>query len=1210
MSAVRPSVYRDALTISPERIAAMTDTELSHLMDHLLLAHAYRCGSPRNEIRVNTEEKAKDDGCDGWSATPSTADSWFGSANTCWQLKAGVAGEPSRLKGEVTKAIPKNTLSAGGRLVVIAAGCTNGKKGEEDRKAVLVAEATDASLPTDHIDVIGSDRLARWCNEHPAVAAYWAGRPSGIWTLDRWANVDRHKDPWHGSPALVDAITQQRTALDIVAGSILHLHIQGPPGVGKTRFALELCRDAPWSGEVVYLPQATDERLQELIDTAAMERAVQMVVVADEAQANQLAALRDSVEAGNGRIRIITIGSAHSPDPARIPALPLAPLDDPAMKEVVSGFSPGMPREQVDFVVRFADGYVRLALLAAHAVAQNPAMDVKGLLSRGEIRQVLDKILGDGDRTALYVVAALTSVGWSEDKAEEGKAIAIHFGMSWNQVRTTVEQFEGKVGIAPRSGRYRYISPTPLGNFLAMEAWTSLPDVMKSLPEVLPSEEALTAYYERIRLIASNPKARDFAREQLDFFFNIDDFIDETAVRCWSALSATDPLLAARNVLRALTSATKEKRLTIEGRARRELIWTLVRIAWNRSSFRDSVLSLALLAEAENETWANNATGEFLERFQIFLGGTAAPYSQRLEALDELLQMERPSLTRLVIRALGVAARSMASRTDSGYPSDQVPETEWRLDGAEEYRQCIEGAIRRLIAIAGKGVLEVKDELIGVAGAFSMMLRQSEARALVVDLFDAIRVSYPDAREPLRRLIHRIVDNEANYWKQLAAADVAELEALDKRYEGSGLRARLQQLLVNDSWLEKPVADLEPIASELLFNLDNLRTNWEWLTSGDASDAWRLGVVLEGQDEAGKLADLLPELSKDGKDLRLACAYICNRRQRLGDQWYDEWIAKQSRRADADVSLLFELSWRCAVTEVLALTIAKSLREVDVAVRVVAPIGFGKWGENLDAHAVEDVLTAMLAGGHQETAIQLLAHRLESHIDETAYWESISLELVTTSVLIRSNQMTAFYWKKVASTLLPKHAGTIAAAIFREQDDRTSGIWFLEHSEILEVLNVCIERDANAVWEALKPHIGSPSSVLRFTIGFPAGVVDRMPADDVAAWIAEDPEQRASTIARLASKDLTDDQSLSARLLGKYGDNQLVASAFTGAYISGSWWGTASSHYATLAHNLAEVAAKTKLPKLRSWANDSARSLLEMAQASLQREQEGEIGRR
>ena len=422
--------------------------------------------------------------------------------------------------------------------------------------------------------------------------------------------------------------------------------------------------------------------------------------MADEVQPADLRPLRDSVERADGRIRLITIGHSPSPDPRRIPTLLLKPLEPEIMEKVIRGFYDFMPPEHVDFVVRFADGYVRLARLAADAVVRNPTMDVRGLLSRDEIRTFLDGMLGAGDRSALYVVAVLTSVGWTEDKQDEGEAIAGHFGLNWSTVRATVEDFHRRLGIVPRGGRYRYISPTPLGIHLAVEAWTIYTDRLRSLPSVLASEEAQDAYYERLQSMASNPQAQVYAREELAFFFRLDDFVDARTVRRWSALSAADPDAAARNILRALSVATREDRTRIQDRARREVVWTLVRLAWRSSAFHDAVKSLALLAEAENETWSNNATGEFVARFQVVLGGTAVPYRTRLSVLDELLAEGRPTLASLVIKALAQVASPQASRTGIRPASDELPEMEWYPNSGSEVFECTVAAITRLSHIA------------------------------------------------------------------------------------------------------------------------------------------------------------------------------------------------------------------------------------------------------------------------------------------------------------------------------------------------------------------------------------------------------------------------------------------------------------------------------------------------------------------------------
>lgn len=207
----RSSVFRDALQVSPERIATMGDADLSDLMADLLRAQAHRCRSPLSEVRVNTEDKAKDDGCDGWTAKPANNDDWLGDANTCWQFKAGSAGTPSRLRGEVVKPIPRRTLKAGGRFVVVATGSTNGIKGEEDRLEILRDEASAAGIPTERIEVIGSERLANWCNRSRA----WRRQSLRFW--DREAKSDlsiAHALGTDGPQGLIDANLEALAGFD------------------------------------------------------------------------------------------------------------------------------------------------------------------------------------------------------------------------------------------------------------------------------------------------------------------------------------------------------------------------------------------------------------------------------------------------------------------------------------------------------------------------------------------------------------------------------------------------------------------------------------------------------------------------------------------------------------------------------------------------------------------------------------------------------------------------------------------------------------------------------------------------------------------------------------------------------------------------------------------------------------------------------------
>jgi hypothetical protein len=1203
---VRQSAFREALQVSPERIAALDEVDLNVLLGDLLRAHAYRCGAKVSEVNVNTEGKAKDDGCDGWSPAPPVVDEWFGPAVTCWQFKARGNGTPANLRGEVRKRIPRETLKAGGRFVVIASGSKSGPRGERDRLATLLAEAKSSKIPRKHIVVLGSERLTTWCNQHPAVAARFAGYRDGVWLLDDWANSEPHRVTWQSTPTLDQELDRLRQGLDFAGGALVHVHIQGHPGVGKTRFVLELCQRAPWKSTVVYVRNASDLRLSELIDGATSDAGVRVLVVADEVQSAQLPTLRDSLDRGGGRVRLITIGHCKTPDPTRIPAVSLAPLDMQAMARVITGWHQALPREHVEFVARFADGYVRLAKLASDAVAQNHSLDVRGLLSLDHIRMFLDRMLDGGDRRALHVVAVLSNVGWEDERAIEGQAIAQHFGLDWNDVRVKVEKFQDQHGIAPRGGRCRYISPTPLGIRLAVEAWTAHSDLLRTLPAALPTEAAKAAYYERLEEIASNPYARKFAQEELAFFFSVMNFVEPFEARRWSALSAADPALAARNILQALSAATVDERLTIQERARREVVHALVRLAWNRASFRAATMSLALLGEAENETWANNASKEFVNRFELALSGTSVPYTERLGVVDDLVTLKRPALDRLVVRALARVGNRHHVRMSSGPPSDAAPEPEWHATTAAEVIACVEQALARLTAMAKVASPEILGELVTAAQELSMLLRESAVRGVVVGFLEALRDAHPSTREPLRRVIADILFRERKYWNDLSPEELAAIEAVHARFEDASRSGRLRQQVGPGMWEKEETPDtLVELAAEFVDDPDALAHEWPWLTSGEASDAWKFGECLAAADRDGAFDDVLPGLPGRGPDLRVVCGYVATRRQQRGDAWFDAWMTRHLAARPDDFALLFEVSWRGGVTAATAHLLATTLSSREVPPQFTHQLENGAWPHVLPLDALTEILSALTARKHRAVAIAVLDHRLRHHPEDLEPLRTLARDLVTSGdVIRRGTTMTDYYWKEVAVRLLPQAASAIAAAIFREQADRSDRTWFAEYSTATEVIARVVQADPAGVWRALAPHLRSVGEGLHFSIGFPLGVLDQMPGDDVGRWVEEQPEERAAVIARLVSKNVSSDDTLMARVLGQFGDNKRIASSFFSAYVSGSWMGPSSEHWARLAEGLELVVKTTKLPKLRIWAEEAARGLREMSQRDGQREEE------
>jgi hypothetical protein len=801
----------------------------------------------------------------------------------------------------------------------------------------------------------------------------------------------------------------------------------------------------------------------------------------------------------------------------------------------------------------------------------------------------------------------LSSIGWSDDKQEEGQVVAKEFGLDWNEVRERVEDYHRRLGIAPRSGRFRYISPTPLGVHLAVEAWRTFPEILRSLPDKLPSESAIDAYYDRLSTIASNPQARAFARDELSFFFRVDDLNNPRRIRIWAALAAADPILAASVVAKALSATSTEFRAEIKDRARRELVWTLERLAWKSACFPDAIRSLAMLAEAENETWANNATGEFIGKFQIYLGGTGVPFIQRLSILDALSDGKNAVLLTLSIKALAKAGDRNVSRTVTRPISDEVPEKEWRPASNEEYLDCVKACLVRLATISEMQVPETQSELVQAVSATSMMLRSTELNPLVSRFINAVRASYPETRESLRRIVSDLVLSEKKYWHELPAEHLALIESLRDSLEDHSLHARLQQFVGEQLWDQEHLPDLNPLAEELLADQEALKHEWPWLTSGEAGDAFRLGEFLAHADAGGTLADTLPQLPDAGQDYRVICGYVSSKQKELGNVWFDAWFESQYATTPRPVPLLFEVAWRCEPTPGTVRRIVEMLRSDDVSTQISGRLVYSRWHESLAVEIIVPLLRALADTGHENAAVVILEHRLKERPDEKAEWDELSLRLATCPQLIRSHGMASHSWKLVAEAVVPTHPSEVATAILNEQGGEAASHWFLEHERYaLKVLDACLKVDPAGVWAALKNQLRSPNAY-RFTIGFPKDLLTQIPTVDVMKWIKEEASERASLVARLVSFDFSSDESLASQILGAYGDEQGVQSAFFGEFISGGWHGSSASHWAELAQTLEDAASRTRLAKLRAWATTSAHSLRQMEERDRLEEEEEEL---
>jgi len=250
----------------------------------------------------------------------------------------------------------------------------------------------------------------------------------------------------------------------------------------------------------------------------------------------------------------------------------------------------------------------------------------------------------------------LTSEGIFKYKYEENKKIfslILELEQSIVQIEEIVNYLL-KVRILRMRGRLIYITPRPLAIHL--------------LKKYAPDNK-LIEYFNRIREPKDNHFLNKFL-ERLEDFSNED--IGKKIVQLILNSPAFDNWLKINNkeissilvklskinnslVIKRLTELFKDidyenlkKKLT----SRRELISSLEHIIWFEGTFEDGMNILLKLAIAENETYANNATGTFRDKFAIYLPGTSTSLHDKMAYLEKLNEKDEDEVNEQVLSTL------------------------------------------------------------------------------------------------------------------------------------------------------------------------------------------------------------------------------------------------------------------------------------------------------------------------------------------------------------------------------------------------------------------------------------------------------------------------------------------------------------------------------------------------------------------------------
>ena len=434
------------------------------------------------------------------------------------------------------------------------------------------------------------------------------------------------------------------------------LRLCGLSGTGKTRLIWESFKEDPMKNNYWYCdsPYYNDESILTKVEDFVLKDKDAILIVdnCELALQQKLQSLHASHAAQN---RLITI--YHNPveeDIDGVASLHMAMKYPSVVEKLLDRYKDYYPtQEDRDKLVQFSGGIPMVAILLIDGIKKGKAM---GVISDG---MLMDKVLGykehEDKRKMLQSLALFSWLGYYGDYKKHAEFIETNKKITPiskdNQVLMVefdnlVSEFQRRE-LLERSGRLIGLRPMPIALYLAAE-WIKqcseerMIKVVQIIQKSPYASELIDRFCERFRYLGYLDQARTMVYKMLGEnspFGSAEVINTEMGSRLFRSLVEVDPESVADCLWRTLSVLDTDQLRRIEN-GRRNLVWTIEKLCFDPRTFDKGAQLMLRLAMAENEHISNNATGEFVRLFPIYLPATAVNLDTRLDFLRSHFAVE------------------------------------------------------------------------------------------------------------------------------------------------------------------------------------------------------------------------------------------------------------------------------------------------------------------------------------------------------------------------------------------------------------------------------------------------------------------------------------------------------------------------------------------------------------------------------------------
>lgn len=892
---------RKAFEITPDHISRLNAVQLTALLRRLLFLEALRYKLPTSGVTVPLNIHVSDGGEDGrisWSSGPPRTNRLPRRVNL-FQVKAAPL-TPGQCEGEIlseenAKAMQQSRKSKskenrklkrpkaarikaeieavlrqkGGYFFFC--GRPYNRKARESRIARVVATVKkNLKKPAREvlIEFYDANLISDWSNEYFPAALYileQLGQPPmpGLQTWERWSGYAHLAYTFVTDEHLKGQLDALRS-LFLDPRSKKAARLVGMSGLGKTRLALEAFRPpidpatdpnlVALSNRVVYVRAPDPTIVAQAIEWRS--QSVDALIVVDDCDRSLHDSLAQEVQHPSSRLSLLTLDFVSEKPQGPNEIFLLEQSSTEVIRGILKQKYAALPQLDLDRIVDFAQGFPGMAVLLAEARLQD-FPDMGSLKNNELVRRLLwgRDAPNDQGLKVIAVCALFDVLGVTGTVSEQVKFVSKSIcGVPVSDFYRWIVKFQ-EMGIVERRGDFVRVRPKPLAVRLAADWWKGChpqvaaqlfrEEMPPGLIEQLCSRMAMLDFVEETRKIAAD------LCEPTGPFGRAEVLNSDRGSRCFCSLVEVNPVAALSGLLRVFGNCARDELISV-GPGRRFLVWSLEKLVCRRDTFEGAAGLLLSFAAAENERWANNATGNFLQLFQVYLSGTEAGPDERLKVAIDGLASASPKIREVVVRALGRALDSgpYTRIVGSEFQGSGAQIREWRPKTREEVFNYWDVAEDRLVQIARSeeplGDL-ARRELTGHIQAHIALGRIDRIEAAIEKIIEIRGAFWPQALGQLQNLVN-------SRRATLAPDALARIEKLIGKLQPSDLRSRLCLLVsvppfehVEQSdgtfrHLDKEKA--EALAHECAQRIDEFLPLVGSLLSGEQRQALPFGVQL------------------------------------------------------------------------------------------------------------------------------------------------------------------------------------------------------------------------------------------------------------------------------------------------------------------------------------------------------------------------------